>query len=81
MASGPSRAAEVLQPVFGALGRATLWLGPAGAGSRMKLALNTWLAFQVKGAAEVAALAAQLGVAAPDLMDALRGNPLAWPTR
>ena len=34
-----------------------LWLKRAGAGSRMKLVLNTWLAFQVEGAAEVAALA------------------------
>jgi 3-hydroxyisobutyrate dehydrogenase len=79
LASGPPRAAAVLEPVFAALGRATLWLGPAGAGSRMKLVLNTWLAFQVEGAAEVAALAAQLGVAASGLMDALRGNPLASP--
>jgi 3-hydroxyisobutyrate dehydrogenase len=45
----------------------------------MKLVLNTWLAFQVEGAAEVAALAARLGVEAPGLMDALRGNPLASP--
>lgn len=79
LASGPSRAAALLEPVFAVLGRATLWLGPAGAGSRMKLVLNTWLAFQVEGAAEVAALAARLGVAAPGLMDVLRGNPLASP--
>lgn len=79
LASGPSRAAPVLQPVFAALGRATLWLGPAGAGSRMKLALNTWLAFQVEGAAEVVALAGHLGIPAPEVMDALRGNPLASP--
>jgi 3-hydroxyisobutyrate dehydrogenase len=79
LASGPSQAAELLEPVFSVLGRATLWLGPAGAGSRMKLVLNTWLAFQVEGAAEVAALAACLGVQAPGLMDALRGNPLASP--
>ena len=79
LASGPSQAAELLEPVFSALGRATLWLGPAGAGSRMKLVLNTWLAFQVEGAAEVAALASYLGVQAPGLMDALRGNPLASP--
>ncbi len=79
LASGPPGAAELLDPVFAVLGRATLWLGPAGVGSRMKLALNTWLAFQVEGAAEVAALAAHLGIPAPRLMDALRGNPLASP--
>jgi 3-hydroxyisobutyrate dehydrogenase len=79
LASGPETAAATLQPVFAQLGRATLWLGPAGAGSRMKLVLNTWLAFQVEGAAEVASLAADLGVAGPELMDALSGNPLASP--
>jgi 3-hydroxyisobutyrate dehydrogenase len=79
LASGPPRDASLLQPVFAALGRATLWLGPAGAGSRMKLVLNTWLAFQVEGAAEVASLAAHLGVDPSGLMDALRGNPLASP--
>jgi 3-hydroxyisobutyrate dehydrogenase len=79
LASGPPIAAELLQPVFAVLGRATLWLGGAGAGSRMKLVLNTWLAFQVEGAAEVAALATHLGVPAAGLMDALRGNPLASP--
>jgi 3-hydroxyisobutyrate dehydrogenase len=77
LASGPSRVADLLEPVFAALGRATLWLGPAGGGGRMKVVLNTWLAFQVEGAAEVAALASQLGVRAPELMEALRGNPLA----
>jgi 3-hydroxyisobutyrate dehydrogenase len=79
LASGPPAAAQTLEPVFRALGRATLWLGPAGAGSRMKLVLNTWLAFQVEGAAEVAALATRLGVPGPGLLDALRGNPLASP--
>jgi 3-hydroxyisobutyrate dehydrogenase len=79
LASGPPRAAALLQPVFEVLGRATLWLGRAGAGSRMKLVLNTWLAFQVEGAAEVAALAEHLEVPAPGLFDALCGNPLASP--
>jgi 3-hydroxyisobutyrate dehydrogenase len=79
LASGPPSAAEALAPVFGALGRATLWLGPAGAGSRIKLVLNTWLAFQTEGAAEAAALADKLGVPSAVLLEALRGNPLASP--
>jgi 3-hydroxyisobutyrate dehydrogenase len=78
LASGPeTTAAEALEPVFGALGRATLWLGPAGAGSRIKLILNTWLAFQTEGAAEAAALAEHLGVPTTALLAALQGNPLA----
>jgi 3-hydroxyisobutyrate dehydrogenase len=79
LASGPQRVARTLQPVFDVLGRSTLWLGRAGAGSRMKLVLNTWLAFQTEGAAEAAALAERLGVPTPSLFDALRDNPLATP--
>ena len=79
LASGPEGAATSLEHVFDILGRATLWLGEAGAGSRMKLVLNTWLAFQTEGAAEAAALAERLGVPAPALFEALGGNPLASP--
>ncbi len=77
LASGPQAAAKPLEPVFDVLGRSTLWLGPAGAGSRMKLVLNTWLAFQTEGAAESAALADHLGIPTTALFAALRDNPLA----
>ncbi len=75
LASGPDTAASSLEPVFGVLGRSTLWLGPAGTGSRMKLVLNTWLAFQTEGAAEAAALAEHLGVPTPALFAALPRQP------
>jgi 3-hydroxyisobutyrate dehydrogenase len=77
LASGPPEAVETLDPIFSVLGRSTLWLGPAGAGSKMKLVLNTWLAFQTEGAAESAALAEGFGLESTDLFRALRGNPLA----
>ncbi len=77
LASGPPAAAMKLRTVFDALGRSTLWLGPAAAGSQMKLVLNTWLAFQTEGAAESAALASRLGLRTDDLASALEGNPLA----
>jgi 3-hydroxyisobutyrate dehydrogenase len=79
LASGPDGVKELLEPVFEVLGRSTLWLGPAGVGSRMKLVLNTWLAFQTEGAAEGAALAEHLGVPASALFEALHDNPLASP--
>jgi len=76
LASGPARARSIIEPVFLALGR-PVWLGQAGAGSRMKLVLNTWLAFEVEAAAEVAALADRLGVAQTALREAVAGGPLA----
>lgn len=61
-ASGPDRAKTALEPVFGAIGQSTRWLGEAGAGTRLKLVTNTWLVFLIEGAAEVLALADSLGV-------------------
>jgi 3-hydroxyisobutyrate dehydrogenase len=62
LASGPDAAKPVLDPVYAALGRETKWLGEAGAGSRLKLVMNSWLVFLVEGAAEIMALADSLGV-------------------
>lgn len=69
LASGPQRAAAVLEPVFGAIGQATRWLGEAGAGSRFKLVTNAWLVFLIEGAAEVLALAGSLGVDRAAVLD------------
>ncbi len=79
LASGPDQARPVLEPIFAAIGKRTLWLGAAGSGTRLKLVLNTWLAFEVEAAAESAALADRLGVAPEALADALNGSPLASP--
>ncbi|HEX3840583.1 MAG TPA: NAD(P)-dependent oxidoreductase [Acidimicrobiales bacterium] len=75
--SGPEAVEPSLEPLFGLLGTAAIWLGPAGAGSRMKLILNKLVAFHTQGEAEVAALAGRLGVASPSLFAAMRDNPLA----
>jgi 3-hydroxyisobutyrate dehydrogenase len=80
LASGPDRAQTALEPVFGALGQHTLWLGPAGTGSRLKLVLNTWLAFEIEAVAEVSALADRLGISGSALVDAVSGGPLASAT-
>jgi 3-hydroxyisobutyrate dehydrogenase len=76
LASGPAGARSIVEPVFEALGR-PVWLGEAGAGSRMKLVLNTWLAFEIEATAEVAALADRLGIAHTALREAVAGGPLA----
>jgi 3-hydroxyisobutyrate dehydrogenase len=79
LASGPEHAEPILAPVFAALGKRTLWLGAAGAGTRMKLILNTWLAFEVEATAETSALATHLGIATAVLSDAIAGSPLVSP--
>jgi 3-hydroxyisobutyrate dehydrogenase len=79
LASGPPPLQEQVQPVFDALGRTELWLGPAGNGTRMKVALNNWLAVQVEGVAETIALAEAMGLDANLLIDAIAGGPLGSP--
>lgn len=77
LASGPDRAQAALEPLFAALGQRTVWLGPAGGGSRMKLVLNTLLAFEIEAVAEVDALASRLGVPYTDIVKTVAGGPLA----
>jgi 3-hydroxyisobutyrate dehydrogenase len=77
LASGPDDAQPTLGPVFAALSQRTAWLGPTGRGSRMKLLLNTLLAFEIEAVAEVDALASKLGVPYEDLVKTLAGGPLA----
>jgi 3-hydroxyisobutyrate dehydrogenase-like beta-hydroxyacid dehydrogenase len=43
--------------MFGVLGRATVWLGPAGNGTKAKLVLNNWLADLTEMTAETLSFA------------------------
>jgi 3-hydroxyisobutyrate dehydrogenase len=80
LASGPDRSHGSVDAVFAALGQRTLWLGPAGTASRLKLVLNAWLAFEIEAAAEASALAKRLGLPYAVLADAVVGGPLASAT-
>lgn len=79
LASGPPRARTALQPLFDALGRKTIWLGPAGAGSRLKLVLNAWVLAVVEAGAEIIALAEGLGLDPRLIFEALDGGALDLP--
>ena len=61
-ASGPEEARQRVEPVFAAIGERTVWVGPVGTGSRMKLVNNTLLAFGAEGVANSLALAHRLGL-------------------
>jgi 3-hydroxyisobutyrate dehydrogenase len=79
LASGDEGARERLSPVFDALGSRTLWLGAAGAGSRLKMACNAWLFMITAGAAQSIALARGLGIDPQHFLDAIHGGPLDTP--
>ena len=78
-ASGSEAARPLVEPVFAAIGQRTVWLGPAGMGSRMKLVNNTLLAFTTEGVANSLALAHELGVEVHAVRDAFAGGPLVSP--
>jgi 3-hydroxyisobutyrate dehydrogenase len=79
LASGPDDVRERVQPLFDAIGAKTLWLGEAGAGSRLKLVLNTWLLSLTEGLAEAIALAEALGVDPQTFLDTIDGGPIGAP--
>lgn len=77
LASGPSVEREVVQPVFDAIGKRTVWVShQPGASSRLKLALNTWAFALTHGVAESLAIAVALGVDPSLMIDVVKGGPM-----
>jgi 3-hydroxyisobutyrate dehydrogenase len=79
LASGPAEAEPVIRPAFAAIGRKTVWLGPAGQGSKMKIAVNAYMSVLIEGVAEALELATRLGVDPAKLDEAIAGGPLDAP--
>jgi 3-hydroxyisobutyrate dehydrogenase len=78
-ASGPEVARAPLGPLFDALGQRTIWVGPVGTGTRVKLVNNTWLAFSAEALDASVALAHRLGLDTRTVATALGGGPLVSP--
>jgi 3-hydroxyisobutyrate dehydrogenase len=78
-ASGPDEARARVAPLFEALGQRTIWVGPVGAGTRLKIVNNTWLAFANESVSASVALARRLGLEIETVVDALSAGPLVSP--
>jgi 3-hydroxyisobutyrate dehydrogenase len=78
-ASGPEAVRSRLTPLFDALGRRTVWVGPVGTGSRLKLVANAWLALAAEAVNTAVALARLLGLETESVANALGGGPLVSP--
>jgi len=80
-ATGPRGAAvrERAGTVFDAVSQRTVWLGEAGAGTRMKLVTNAWIGVVVAGGAETLALAEVLGLDPRDFFSIVEGSALDLP--
>src|SRR5580700_6531569 len=79
LASGPESVRDALAQVFALLGRATVWLGQAGQGTRAKLVLNNWLADLTETTAETLSFARQLDLDPAAIVDLLESTPLGSP--
>ncbi len=79
LASGPEAAREHTTEVFAALGKKTLWLGPAGIGSRLKLVINGWILSVVASVAEAIALSRALSIDPALFLDAIAGREVDSP--
>jgi len=77
--SGPQEARPRVTPLFNALAQRTLWVGPAGFGSRLKLVNNTWVAFASEAVVASMAVARRLGLSPETVLTALSGGPLVSP--
>jgi 3-hydroxyisobutyrate dehydrogenase len=77
LASGAKSVRPRVQPLFDVLGRQTLWLERTGDGSRLKLALNNWLAVLVEGMVETLTLTQALGLDPHLVLEAISDGPMA----
>jgi len=76
LASGPADLRERVQPIFDVVGGRTMWIGEAGAASRLKLAVNAWILTVLEGTAETLAFAEGLGLDPQLVLDAVKDGPL-----
>jgi 3-hydroxyisobutyrate dehydrogenase len=79
LASGSEATRERVQPIFDAVGQKTIWVGEAGAGTRLKMVANSWVLTVVEGLSETIALAEGLGLDPNLLLDAIEGGALDLP--
>ena len=79
LASGPEDKRDQVDPIFEAVGQRTIWVGEAGKGSRLKVAVNVWIVALVEGAAETLALAEGMGLDPKLILETVSGGPLDLP--
>ncbi|HEX8102455.1 MAG TPA: NAD(P)-dependent oxidoreductase [Solirubrobacteraceae bacterium] len=76
LASGPDDAIDACGAIFDAIALKTVRAGEAGAGTRLKLTVNTWILGLVESLAETVALAQKLGVDPGLFFQTIGGGPL-----
>ena len=76
LASGPEEVRERSEAVFEPMASKVVWLGEAGAGSRLKLVVNNWIVGLLGVLAETISLAEATGVDPERFLETIEGGPL-----
>jgi 3-hydroxyisobutyrate dehydrogenase len=76
LAAGDEELRDRVQPVFDVIGARTMWVGEAGAASRLKLVANSWVLALTAAVGEAVALAESSGLDPKLFLDAVSGGPL-----
>jgi 3-hydroxyisobutyrate dehydrogenase len=79
LASGPDDARDRAQPVFDAIGGRTIAVGEAGAGTRLKLVVNSWIVDMLGALAETISLAQGLDISPELFFEAIGGGAMDAP--
>ena len=79
LASGDETLRPRIAPVLDAIGSRTLWVGPAGDGTKLKLAANAWVLTGGEGGAESLALTRDLGLDPRLFLEAVGGGAMDAP--
>ncbi|MET7418714.1 NAD(P)-dependent oxidoreductase [Dactylosporangium sp. NPDC005555] len=79
LASGPADVRERVEELCGPIAAKVTWLGEAGAGSRIKLVVNSWVLTSVAGMAQSVALADGLGLDPALFLQLVSGGALDMP--
>jgi len=79
LASGPEAVKPRVAPVLDAIGAKTLWVGPAGAGTRLKLVANGWVQTVTVGVAQSLKMAEAFGLDPALFLEAVKGGAVDAP--
>ncbi|MEU0877600.1 NAD(P)-dependent oxidoreductase [Lentzea sp. NPDC005914] len=76
LASGAAQLRDRVQPVFDVIGARTMWVGEAGASSRLKLVANSWVLALTAAVGEAVSLAEASGLDPKLFLDAVSGGAM-----
>ncbi|MCE0453185.1 NAD(P)-dependent oxidoreductase [Brevibacillus sp. AF8] len=79
MVGGEKADYEVVKPMLDKLGKAAFYLGPNGAGTSAKLAINLLLGITVQGVSETLLFARSLGIGTEQMLDIISESAVGTP--